>query len=259
MPLPPLLLVDRVVAIEGERGQLGPSRIVTEYDVPRGQAWTADGRPRRSSSSRAARPTCSWCRSSGSTPSAAASASTAPGLRPAVRRAPSGPGTTLRHDIRIDRFARLGDTTLFYFRYDCVDAATGTPVLQMRNGCAGFFTPRELSSPRGLVAEPRAASPSRRRSSPGSPAPPPPSTTPRSTPWSTAGSRRPRPGVRPRRRQHPPPPPGLPLAAGPPGRPPRAWPAARTATARSSSSRISATTTGSTRSTSTATPVCPGP
>ena len=34
MPMAPLLLCDRVVEIEGERGGYGPARIVTEYDVP---------------------------------------------------------------------------------------------------------------------------------------------------------------------------------------------------------------------------------
>jgi 3-oxoacyl-(acyl-carrier-protein) synthase/3-hydroxymyristoyl/3-hydroxydecanoyl-(acyl carrier protein) dehydratase len=155
MPLPPLLLCDRVVLVEGERGRFGPSRVVTEYDVPRAD-WTADGRPPAFvvvESGQADLFLVSYlgidaeCR----------------GER--VYRlldcdleflAPRPePGTTLRHDIRIDRFARLGGTTLFYFHYDCSDARTGAPVLRMREGCAGFFTPAELSRPRGLQPRPR--------------------------------------------------------------------------------------------------------
>ena len=63
-------------------------------------------------------------------------------------------GETLHHDIRIKRFARLGGTILFYFEYDCTSNTDGRPVLQMRNGCAGFFTPGELATPHGVDARP---------------------------------------------------------------------------------------------------------
>ena len=45
MPMEPLLLVSRVMELEGQKGQLGAARIVTEYDLPRDAAWSVDGRP----------------------------------------------------------------------------------------------------------------------------------------------------------------------------------------------------------------------
>ncbi|MBX2798938.1 MAG: hypothetical protein KTR31_14775 [Myxococcales bacterium] len=153
MPRPPLLLCDRVITLEGTRGTFGPSRIVTEYDVPRDDAWSADGRPPAFvvvESGQADLLLVSYL-----------------GIDAEIRGerlyrlldcdltfldARPEPGTTLRHDIRIERFAHLGATTLFYFQYDCT-TADGRPILRMREGCAGFFTPDELSRPTGLDVE----------------------------------------------------------------------------------------------------------
>ncbi len=154
MPKAPLLLVSRVVSVEGDRGELGPSRCVTEYDLPLDAAWSSEGHAppcvvvesgqadlflvsflgidEHNRGERVYRLLdCDLCFD---------------GPRPA-------PGETLRHDIRIDSFARLGDTILFYFHYDCA-TTDGRPVLSMRNGCAGFFTPTELATPKGVSPSP---------------------------------------------------------------------------------------------------------
>lgn len=155
MPSGELLLCSRVVALEGERGVFGPSRIVTEYDIPVGHTWTTDGRP----------PACVVVESGQADLLLVSYLGVDARCRGArVYRLLDcdltfhGPrpdaGETLRHDIRIDRFAKLGGTTLFYFHYDCVAAADGRPVLSMRNGCAGFFTPQELAKPKGLDLRP---------------------------------------------------------------------------------------------------------
>jgi len=155
LPLPPLLLVDRVLAIEGKRGHRGRARIVTEYDLPADAPWAAhDGHAPASivvESGQADMLLASWL-----------------GVDEICRgervyrlldcdldfQAPlPTAGTTLHHDIRIDRFVTLGDKLLFYFQYDCTTVA-GDPVLAMRNGCAGFFTPAELADPRGCPADP---------------------------------------------------------------------------------------------------------
>ncbi|NCG18218.1 MAG: hypothetical protein GWP91_04295, partial [Rhodobacterales bacterium] len=151
MPMPPLLLCSRVVHIEGERGEFGPSRIVTEYDIPEGQDWTSDGRP----------PPCVMIESG----QADLFLVSFLGIDAALKgdriyrlldcdlnfHGPiPKPGETLRHDIKIDRFARLGATTLFYFHYDCTAVSDGRAVLSMRNGVAGFFTPAELAIPKGV-------------------------------------------------------------------------------------------------------------
>lgn len=153
MPMAPLLLCDRVVAIEGERGTFGPSRVVTEYDIPRDQRWSSTGRPPPCvmvESGQADLLLVSWL------------GIDAENRGERVYRLLDcdllfhgplpDPGETLRHDIRIERFARLGATTLFYFHYDCVAVSDGRPVLSMRSGCAGFFTPAELATPKGVIA-----------------------------------------------------------------------------------------------------------
>ncbi len=150
LPMDPLLLVSRVIDVEGERGKLGAARIITEYDIPRDAWWSHDGEA----------PPC-VCVESGQADLFLVSYLgidaitrgrrvyrlldcdlTFHGPRPRL-------GETLRHDIRIHRFAKLGETILFYFEYDCISTTDGRPVLSMRNGCAGFFTPKELEKPQG--------------------------------------------------------------------------------------------------------------
>ncbi len=60
-----------------------------------------------------------------------------------------GPGTLLRYEIYIDEFFRQGKTYLFRFRFECT--ADEELFLTMRNGCAGFFTREELDEGQGLV------------------------------------------------------------------------------------------------------------
>ena len=55
----------------------------------------------------------------------------------------------IRYDIRITTFFRQGKTILFRFQFDATVA--GEPLLTMRDGCAGFFTPEELAAGKGIV------------------------------------------------------------------------------------------------------------
>ncbi len=151
LPTDPLLLVSRVLAIEGSRGTLGRSRIITEYDIPADAWWSHDGKAPPCvvvESGQADLFLVSWlgieaiCKGKRLYRLLDCDL-TFHGPRPVL-------GTTLRHDIRIDRFARLGETTLFYFQYDATDARDGRPVLTMRQGVAGFFTPGELARPQGV-------------------------------------------------------------------------------------------------------------
>jgi 3-hydroxymyristoyl/3-hydroxydecanoyl-(acyl carrier protein) dehydratase len=58
-------------------------------------------------------------------------------------------GEVIRYDIRISTFFRQGKTILFRFQFDATVA--GEPLLTMRDGCAGFFTPEELAAGKGIV------------------------------------------------------------------------------------------------------------
>ncbi|WP_298772064.1 beta-ketoacyl synthase N-terminal-like domain-containing protein [uncultured Shewanella sp.] len=58
-------------------------------------------------------------------------------------------GDTLRYDIKINHFARNGDTLLFFFSYECF--VDDTMILKMDDGCAGFFTDAELADGKGVI------------------------------------------------------------------------------------------------------------
>jgi acyl transferase domain-containing protein/3-hydroxymyristoyl/3-hydroxydecanoyl-(acyl carrier protein) dehydratase len=150
LPDEPLMLVDRILTIEGEPRSLTHGRVVTEHDI-HADSWYLDcGRI----------PTC-----------IAVEAGQADlflsgylgidfrtkGL--AVYRlldaivtfhgSLPGPEEVIRYDIHIDRFFRQGETHLFRFRFE--GTVNGDPLLTMREGCAGFFTAVELAAGRGVV------------------------------------------------------------------------------------------------------------
>ena len=172
LPDDPLMLVDRVVLVEGEAAYLSDpekpcsgahGRVVTEHDVRPG-AWYLDaGRM----------PTCVTVeagqadlflsgylgadfRSKGRAVYRLLDATIT--FHDSLPRA----GETIRYDIRILRFFRQGTTHLFLFEYDAT--VGGRPLLTMRNGCAGFFTNEELANGQGIVltAEARKRVPGRR-------------------------------------------------------------------------------------------------
>ncbi|MCL1044194.1 3-hydroxyacyl-[acyl-carrier-protein] dehydratase FabA [Shewanella electrodiphila] len=58
-------------------------------------------------------------------------------------------GDTLRYDIKINNFAKNGDTLLFFFSYECF--VGDKMILKMDGGCAGFFTDQELDDGKGVI------------------------------------------------------------------------------------------------------------
>ncbi|MBE7384594.1 MAG: hypothetical protein F6J95_024665 [Leptolyngbya sp. SIO1E4] len=61
-------------------------------------------------------------------------------------------GDTLKYEIRVTGHAQQGEVRLFFFEYDCwID---GQIRAQVRNGQAGFFTPQELQETQGALWEP---------------------------------------------------------------------------------------------------------
>ncbi len=150
LPDEPLMLVDRIITVEGEACSMTSGRVVTEHDVTAGRWYLDGGRI----------PTC-----------IAVEAGQADlflsgylgidfhtkGL--AVYRLLDAVvefhdelpqvGSVIRYDIRIEHFFRQGDTWLFRFRFD--SSVDGKPLLTMRNGCAGFFSAAELDAGQGIV------------------------------------------------------------------------------------------------------------
>jgi 3-oxoacyl-(acyl-carrier-protein) synthase/3-hydroxymyristoyl/3-hydroxydecanoyl-(acyl carrier protein) dehydratase len=153
LPAEPLMLVDRIISIEGRRGELGAGRIVTEHDVLPG-AWYLDN------------DTCPACISIEAGQAdlflcAYLGIDLAVQGRRAYRlldatvtchRGLPRPGEVVRYDIRIDRFVRQGDVYLFFFEFD--GAIDGRPMISMRKGCAGFFTADEIEHSGGVVLTP---------------------------------------------------------------------------------------------------------
>ena len=149
LPDEPLMFVDRVLALEGEPLSMTSGRIVTEHDILPG-AWYLD---------------------EGSIPAGLAIESGQADLMLSAwlgadfvtrglalyrlldaevtfyRELPKA-GETARYDIRIIRFFKYGQTHLFRFEFQ--GTIDGKPLLSMKGGCAGFFTPKELAGGRGL-------------------------------------------------------------------------------------------------------------
>jgi acyl transferase domain-containing protein/3-hydroxymyristoyl/3-hydroxydecanoyl-(acyl carrier protein) dehydratase len=150
LPDEPLMLVDRILTIEGEPLSLSSGRVVTEHDVLSGAWYLDNGRI----------PMCLAVESgqadlflSGYLGIDLRTRGLAVyRLLDAVvtfhRRLPVA-GETIRYDIHIDRFFRQGDTHLFRFRF--VGSVNGEPLLTMTDGCAGFFTAQELAAGKGVI------------------------------------------------------------------------------------------------------------
>jgi 3-hydroxymyristoyl/3-hydroxydecanoyl-(acyl carrier protein) dehydratase/malonyl CoA-acyl carrier protein transacylase len=150
LPDAPLMLVDRILSVEGQKGVLGPGRLVTEHDVLPG-AWYLDG-------GRA--PVCIAVEAG----QADLFLSAYLGIDLQVKgertyrlldaavtfhRGLPRPGEVIRYAIEIEKFIRQGPTWLFFFRFE--GTIDGRPLITMRNGCAGFFTTEEVRRSGGIL------------------------------------------------------------------------------------------------------------
>ena len=150
LPDEPLMLVDRILKVEGEKLSLGSGRVVTEHDV-QPDAWYLDGQ-------RA--PVCISVEAG----QADLFLSGYLGIDHAVQgtrnyrlldaqvtfhRGLPQPGDTIRYDIHIDKFIRQQETYMFFFNFR---GYIGDELLiTMTEGCAGFFTPAEVKSSGGII------------------------------------------------------------------------------------------------------------
>jgi PfaB family protein len=65
---------------------------------------------------------------------------------------PARVGDTLCYQIHVDGHANIGDTRIFFFRYDC--RINGELRLSVRNAQAGFFSDEELTASGGILWNP---------------------------------------------------------------------------------------------------------
>jgi PfaB family protein len=152
LPDEPLMLVDRVLSITGEKRSLKNGSIVTEHDVL-ADAWYLDG-------NRA--PVCISVEAG----QADLFLSSYLGIDHVLKgqrtyrlldatvtffRGLPQPGETIRYEIQIEKFIRQGDTHLFFFNFKGTIA--GESLIQMKNGCAGFFTEEEVRNSGGIIGK----------------------------------------------------------------------------------------------------------
>lgn len=150
LPDEPLMLVDRILAVEGEPCSMQSGRVVTEHDIL-ADAWYLDG---------GRIPTCIAVEAG----QADLFLSGYLGIDLQTRGLAMyrlldaevtfhgplpRPGRTINYDIHIDHFFRQGDTWLFRFRFE--GTVDGKALISMSNGCAGFFTQAELEAGQGIV------------------------------------------------------------------------------------------------------------
>lgn len=150
LPTTDYLLVTRVTELEATVGDFSPCMMTTEYDIPVDAPYLVDGQ-------------IPWCVSveSGQCDLLLISYLGIDFANKGERvyrlldctltflEDMALGGETLRYEIHIDNFAKNGDTTLFFFHYDCF--VGDKKVLIMRGGCAGFFTEEELSDGKGVI------------------------------------------------------------------------------------------------------------
>lgn len=155
LPDGPMNFVHRIMHISGDRGsrdrvKLGSGRIVTEHDVTAGEWYLDNGRiPTGVAVEAGQADLClsGWLgidfKTKGLAMYRLLDATVT--IHDHLPRA----GDVIRYDIRALRFIRQADTYLYFFEYD--GTVDGRPFITMRDGCAGFFTPRQLDEGRGLV------------------------------------------------------------------------------------------------------------
>ncbi len=152
LPDQPLMLVDRVLLIEGEPFSMQSGRVITQHDVLPGGWYLDNDRMPISLTVEAGQADmllAGWLGIDFQTRGMAVyrlldATITFENYLPR-------PGEVMTYDIRVLRFFRHGDSWLFRFEFD--GSCQGNPVLKMREGCAGFFTPATLAAGQGLLPQ----------------------------------------------------------------------------------------------------------
>lgn len=150
LPDEPLMLVDRIMGIQGEKLSLQSGTIITQHDVTE-NAWYLDGgRAPVCISIEAGQADlflCSWLGIDhvvkGTRKYRLLDASVT------FHRGLPVPGETIEYHIQIDRFLKQGDVYLFFFHYK--GFINDHLLISMRDGCAGFFTEEEVENSGGII------------------------------------------------------------------------------------------------------------
>ena len=150
LPDEPLMFVDRIVRVDGQKKSLSSGRVTTEHDVIP-DAWYLDGnRAPVCISVEAGQADLFLCAYLGI--DLEVKGERAYRLLDAsvvFHRGLPHPGDTIRYEIEIEKFIRQGDTWLFFFSFE---GYIGTDhLISMSDGCAGFFTEAEIERSGGII------------------------------------------------------------------------------------------------------------
>jgi len=150
LPDEPLMLVDRIMDIEGEMLSLSCGKIITQHDVKK-DAWYLDGgKTPVSISIEAGQADLFLCAFLGIDHVVKGTRKyRLLDARVTFHRTLPNVGETIEYHIEIDRFLKQGDVILFFFHYK--GYINGRLLISMRDGCAGFFTEEEVENSGGII------------------------------------------------------------------------------------------------------------
>ncbi|MBU1183343.1 MAG: type I polyketide synthase [Proteobacteria bacterium] len=150
LPDEPLMLVDRIISVDGEKSSLGSGKIITEHDVLPG-VWYLDGnRAPVCISVEAGQADLFLCSYLG-IDLAVKGERTYRLLDATVKfhRGLPEPGDVIRYVINIEKFVKQKETYLFFFNFEGYIGKSR--LISMHSGCAGFFTEEEVNNSGGII------------------------------------------------------------------------------------------------------------
>lgn len=158
LPMPPLLLVDRVSRLDAPERTLGRGTIWTETDVASDAWFLHDGYVPAGvlvEAGQADLLLISWMGVDAE--NRGERVYRLLGCELIFHGSLPPAGSHLRYEIRVDGHAVQGDTRLFFFSHDCY--VDGQLRMSMRNGQAGFFSDAELVQSGGVLWDAATAQP----------------------------------------------------------------------------------------------------
>jgi 3-hydroxymyristoyl/3-hydroxydecanoyl-(acyl carrier protein) dehydratase/1-acyl-sn-glycerol-3-phosphate acyltransferase/malonyl CoA-acyl carrier protein transacylase len=158
MPMPPLLLADRVTGLTGEPGSMGTGTIWTETDVSWDAFYLHDGYMVPGAMVEAGQADLlliSWLGVDAH--NRGERVYRLLGCELSFHGGLPRSGDTLSYEIRVEGHAVQAGVRLFFFHYDC--SINGVRRMTMRHGQAGFFTDAELAESAGVLWDPARATP----------------------------------------------------------------------------------------------------
>ncbi len=153
MPLPPLLLADRVTGLDAEPASMGKGSIRTETDVREDSWYLHQGRMPPGVLIEAGQADLMLISYLGvDLLNRGERVYRLLGCELTYHGDLPRAGETIAFDIHLDGHAAQGDVRLMFFHYDCLKG--GRPQLTVRKGQAGFFTDAELAASAGCLWRP---------------------------------------------------------------------------------------------------------